>query len=133
VLIDGTMDYGIDIGSGTNAITNGLRFGSTGITTDLTLQNGETLDNDTDNTVKLGFGAAGGILNLTSATNSVINASARLDLQADGGAIDVNLAGGSTATGCTVANSTGNLTCTGNITGAATGTVGYWTRSGYRR
>ncbi len=43
---------------------------------------------------------------------------------------DVLLAGGSAATGCTVANSTGNLTCSGNIIGGTTGTIGYWSRSG---
>lgn len=43
---------------------------------------------------------------------------------------DILLAGGSGSTGCTVANSTGNLTCAGSITGAATGTIGYWSRSG---
>ena len=64
--------------------------------------------------------AAGGTL---SATNTGLN------LQTDG-AVDVNLAGGSTATGCTVTNSSGNLTCTGNITGTPSGTVGYWSRTG---
>ena len=37
-----------------------------------------------------------------------------------------------TNTLCTItdAGTTGNLTCTGNITGASTGTAGYWSRSG---
>lgn len=37
-----------------------------------------------------------------------------------------------TNTLCTItdAGSTGNLSCSGNITGASTGTVGYWSRSG---
>jgi hypothetical protein len=39
---------GITIGSGTQSITNGLKIGSTGVTTDFVLQNGETLDNDTN-------------------------------------------------------------------------------------
>ncbi len=43
---------------------------------------------------------------------------------------NVLLAGGSAATGCTVTNSTGDLTCTGTISGGATGTVGYWSRAG---
>ena len=55
--------------------------------------------------------ANGGTL---SATNTGLN------LQGDG-AVDVNLAGGNSATGCTVQNSTGNLTCTGNITGTPPG------------
>jgi virginiamycin B lyase len=43
---------------------------------------------------------------------------------------DILLGGGSGSTGCTVTNASGNLTCTGNITGAATGTMGYWSRAG---
>lgn len=42
----------------------------------------------------------------------------------------INIAGGSASTGCTIINSTGNLTCTGNIVGASTGNQGFWTRSG---
>jgi hypothetical protein len=100
--------------TGGGAITTGIDFDDTDIVTDIEFQNGETLDNNTDNTLNIGYGGAGGILLLTSATNSVINASTRLDLQADG-AIDVNIAGGSSATGCTIANSTGNLTCAGAL------------------
>lgn len=67
-------------------------------------------------------GSAGGALLVTApATN--------LNLQSDG-SIDVNIAGGSSATGCTVANASGDLTCTGNITGSGSGTVGFWSRSG---
>lgn len=58
-----------------------------------------------------------------------INSTGALNLQSDG-TQDVNIAGGSAATGCTVSNSTGNLTCTGNITGASTGTAGFWQRVG---
>lgn len=122
-----------------NTTTNGtLTFGSTGITTDITLQNSETIDNDTDNQINLGLGSSG-TLKLTSSTTATIansagalaiNATATgLNLQADG-SVDVNIAGGSSATGCTVTNSNGNLTCTGNITGASTGTIGYWQRNG---
>jgi len=43
---------------------------------------------------------------------------------------DVNIAGGSGSTGCTIANSTGNLTCSGNISSSATsGTQGWWSRT----
>ncbi|MBI2442392.1 MAG: hypothetical protein HYV40_00600 [Candidatus Levybacteria bacterium] len=66
-------------------------------------------------------------LNLGS--NVTINSGATaLNLQTDG-AVDVNIAGGSGTTGCTVANSTGNLTCSGNIVGSSTGTQGYWQRT----
>ncbi len=43
---------------------------------------------------------------------------------------DILLGGGSSSTGCTITNSTGNLTCSGSVTGASTGTFGYWTRTG---
>ena len=43
---------------------------------------------------------------------------------------DVSLAGGSSSTGCTVSDATGNLVCTGNITSASSsGTVGFFTRN----
>ncbi|HEX5456580.1 MAG TPA: hypothetical protein VFW77_04400, partial [Candidatus Saccharimonadales bacterium] len=45
-------------------------------------------------------------------------------------ATSINLAGGSGATGCTVAGATGNLTCSGTISTTNTsGTVGFWTRN----
>ncbi len=80
-----------------------------------------------------------GAVNSLNVSGTAISGTGALTVDANGantvsiGGIstgDVLLAGGSGANGCTVANSTGNLTCTGNITGAATGTVGYWTRSG---
>jgi hypothetical protein len=49
-----TLTDAIHIGSGTQAIANGLNMGgSTGITTDLVLQNSETIDNNTDGTILL--------------------------------------------------------------------------------
>ena len=41
----------------------------------------------------------------------------------------LNLAGGSSSTGCTI-DSSGNLTCAGNLGGGSTGTAGFWTRNG---
>lgn len=116
--------------------TTGLTFAGAGA--DIIFTNGETIDNDTNNQITLGLGASGTLL-LTSTTTATLTNSAGalainafatgLNLQADG-AVDVNIAGGSGATGCTVTNSSGNLTCTGNITGANAGTAGYWSRSG---
>ena len=63
-------------------------------------------------------GPAGGALSIVAAATS-------LELQGDG-ALDVNIAGGTGSTGCTIYNSTGALTCDGDITGPATGNVGYW-------
>ncbi|HWY78770.1 MAG TPA: hypothetical protein VNW29_00260, partial [Candidatus Sulfotelmatobacter sp.] len=43
---------------------------------------------------------------------------------------NLNFAGGSTSTGCTVTNATGDLTCSGNITTTNTsGTVGFFSRN----
>ncbi len=65
-------------------------------------------------------------LNLGS--NITINSAATaLNLQADGSP-DVNIAGGSGTTGCTIANATGNLTCSGTVTGNGTVLSQYWQR-----
>jgi hypothetical protein len=46
-------------------------------------------------------------------------------------AVSINLAGGGSDTGCTVAGATGNLTCSGAIqTNATSGIQGWWTRTG---
>ncbi len=116
--------------------TAGLLLSGSGA--DLTFANGETIDNDTNNQINLGLGASGTLLLTSTTTASITNSagalninaqSTGLNLQADG-SIDVNIAGGNSATGCTITNSNGNLACSGNITGASTGTVGYWSRSG---
>lgn len=71
------------------------------------------------------------LLNATATTINFAGAASTLNIGPTGAtATSINLAGGSGATGCTVDGATGNLTCSGNITGAATGTVGYWSRSG---
>jgi len=71
------------------------------------------------------------LINATATTVSFAGAAATLNIGPGAAtATSVNLAGGSGATGCTVDGATGNLVCTGNITGSASGTVGYWSRSG---
>ncbi len=82
--------------------------------------------NSSGNIVQIG-GAANTIANTSGLT--ITAAATGLNLQPDG-TVDVNLAGGSGATGCTVANATGNLTCSGSIVGSSSGTLGYWSRSG---
>jgi hypothetical protein len=63
--------------------------------------------------------------------NLTLNAKGAGTISINGAATgDVLLGGGSASTGCTVTNSTGALACSGSITGASTGTVGYWARSG---
>ncbi len=54
----GTLTSGIVVGSGTQTITNGLYIGSTGVTTDIRLQNGATIDNDTSGVLKLTAGTS---------------------------------------------------------------------------
>ncbi|MCX6762936.1 MAG: hypothetical protein NT093_04115, partial [Candidatus Moranbacteria bacterium] len=71
-------------------------------------------------------------LNLEAGTTGEINigsvSSGNVNIAAQGTG-DILLAGGSGFTGCTVANATGNFTCSGNITGSSSGTVGFWTRT----
>lgn len=112
--------------------TTGLTFTGTGGQINFT--NGETIDNDTNNQINLGLGSSGTLLLTSSTTASITNSAGALginaqatglNLQADG-SIDVNIAGGSGATGCTITNSNGNLACSGTITqngtAVATGT-----------
>lgn len=70
----------------------------------------------------------GGSANTISESSGLtLNGLTALNLQTDG-SIDVNIAGGSGATGCTVNNLTGDLTCSGTISGATGGS--YWNRAG---
>ncbi len=103
---------------------------------------------DTSPTVTIG---GGGTITFTDGTNTLFsiadagttgNATTTGNLAVSGGDITtgaatfnfvagtttLNLAGGSGSTGCTVDGS-GNLTCTGAITGSASGAQGYWTRT----
>ncbi|MCX7997213.1 MAG: tail fiber domain-containing protein [Patescibacteria group bacterium] len=50
----GTMTTGLVIGSGSQTITAGINLDSTGITTDIILQNDETIDNNIDGQIKIG-------------------------------------------------------------------------------
>ena len=122
----GLVDNAIKITSLGAGITTGININDTDVATAILLQQGEYINNLTDNQINLGIGTSGTLL-LTSGTTASITNSAgiltinaqatSLDLQADG-SINVNLAGGSSATGCTIANSTGNLTCSGTVTGS---------------
>ncbi len=106
---------------------------------DLTLQTtgsaGDVLITSVDD-ITITYAASGGTFSLTDGTERLgIADNGTLVLGDSGAATDidgssVDLAGGSGSTGCTVDNSTGNLTCTGNIIGSTSGTIGYWSRSG---
>lgn len=80
--------------------------------------------NSSGNIVSVG-GAAHSISNSSGLTLN--SAATALNLQ-DDGSININLAGGSSNTGCTIDNATGDLTCSGTISGATGGS--YWNRSG---
>lgn len=132
--IDAAGNAGDDSGSFINGITLTGNIASPGTVTaidietnwdtDINLQNDETISNAVNNEINLGLGTDG-ILRLTSANSaSIANTAGALtisafatafNLQGDG-TIDVLIAGGSGFTGCTIANTTGNLSCSGDLT-----------------
>ena len=76
----------------------------------------------------IGFARAGAI-STGDATNLTLDAGTTGLVQiANTSSGNVEIAGGVSATGCTITNATGDLSCSGDITGANTGTVGYWSR-----
>ncbi len=112
----------------------GLNINDTGITTDISLQNGETIDNNTDGSINLGatvLELTGGttihsdqttvaLLNTTTTTLNVGGAATTINLGPTGnGASTVVVSGGSADTGCTFDGSNGNLTCSGTISGSS--------------
>jgi len=86
--------------------------------------------------LKVTSAAAGGglaLATISSGTNENLTVDAKGSGTVSVGAAstgDILLGGGSASTGCTLTNSSGDFACSGNITGASTGTVGYWSRSG---
>ena len=93
---------GLTLNSGSNTITfdsSDTTLTASGLTT---LTTAASLSATSTTTLTLGTGAT-----LNSNGTS-------LNVQGDG-AVDVNIAGGSAATGCTVANASGNLTCSGDV------------------
>lgn len=125
------------INAGTGAISGGSIAGATLTTTGNTSVGGvltvsSTINTNTFNASSLSFSGSNPLIT-TSSLNSGINLEANGSGLVNIGAVstgDINIGGGSGSTGCTIFNSNGNLTCTGNILGAATGTVGYWSRAG---
>ena len=77
IMIDGTMDTGLVIGSGTNAITTGINLDSTGITNDIILQNGEGINNETNGTVQITTGTFQAI---NAATNIIVASTTTMSL-----------------------------------------------------
>ncbi len=119
---DSGADFLTILGSGNVGI------GDTSPAALLTVGSGDLFQVDSSGNITNIGGAAHTIANSTGALNIDAATSGALNLNGTGTG-DVNIAGGSVSNGCTVANSSGNLTCTGSITGATSGTAGYWSRS----
>lgn len=125
------------INAGSGPISGGSIAGATLTTTGNTSVGGalsvsSTLNTNVFNATSLIFSGGGPVITVSS-----LNSGISLEASGTGliniGAVstgDINIGGGFGSTGCTIFNSSGNLTCTGDILGAATGTVGYWTRAG---
>ena len=132
--VNGTGDVSLGTGSGDVTIGNttgtfqlassgGLNVSTTGGLTGVA-----TIDTISVSDTALGFAGAGAI-SAGGTSNLTLNAGGSGLVQIGGTSTgNVELAGGVSATGCTIYNSTGDLACTGNITGSNTGTVGYWSR-----
>ncbi len=120
-------------------------------TTELTLQNNETIDNNVDGSINLGATTLEltgvttihsnqttvALLNTTTTTLNLAGAATTINFGPTGSAAStIAMSGGSGDTGCTLNGATGALTCSGDITSSGTGTptAGFWTRnttSGY--
>jgi fibronectin-binding autotransporter adhesin len=98
------------------AATTAIDISNTGVTTDIGLQNGETIDNDTDNQINLGLGTSG-TLRLTSTTAATIANSA--------GTLNINPAGGTLATTATTltASSLATFTTAASLSMGSTSTL----------
>ncbi|HSW89963.1 MAG TPA: MerR family DNA-binding transcriptional regulator [Patescibacteria group bacterium] len=105
---------GITIGSGTQVITNGIVIGSTGVVTDITLQNGETIDNNTD--AQISFGSTT-TLTATGALTLKSGGANAMTLDA-GGAAALNL-GNTNATSIAMGNSSVTAITLGNAAATA--------------
>jgi trimeric autotransporter adhesin len=94
-------------GSGTLSIAGAATFSS-------------TINSNTFTSTALTFAGA----------SPVITGSTTINVATTGGTGTVLLGGGSGSTGCTVDDSTGNLTCAGAITGGSSSTQGFWNSDG---
>jgi len=103
-----------------------------GATTSAAVTFSSTINSNTFSSTALTFaGATPAISASTAGTNINLDAGTSGKVVIAGSSTgDVDMAGGSSSTGCTVTNSSGTLTCAGDIIGGSTGTSGYWTRAG---
>lgn len=77
----GTITDGIQIGSAAETITNGIRMATSAMTTDIILQNGETIDNDTDGTVLINDSTGTALISSSLTTTSLNLTNARAGMQ----------------------------------------------------
>ncbi len=108
---------GITIGSGTQSITTGINLASTGITTDFSLQNGETIDNNVDGTIQLTAGITALSGDLTITGNDITFGNGETISNATDGDITVTTASGGSLNVLTgnlkVGNATPDVTLNG--------------------
>ncbi|OGK54848.1 hypothetical protein A3H80_03945 [Candidatus Roizmanbacteria bacterium RIFCSPLOWO2_02_FULL_37_19] len=101
----GTITNGINIVETAGTITTGLNIGS-GVGTAIALQNGETIDNTTDNQINLNLGSSGSLMLTSSTESKIANSAGNLTmdivgdiyLDADGGDLIFNDNGSTVAT-----------------------------------
>ncbi|MDL2342456.1 MAG: hypothetical protein QFB87_05265 [Patescibacteria group bacterium] len=125
----GAVAQTINIGNNSTASsTTNVLVGST-VAGTTTIQNAATISLNAGTVV--GNVTTQNLFNTVATTINFGGAASNLNVgPAGAAAASINIAGGSAATGCTIDGATGNLVCSGNITGNATGTVGYFSRSG---
>ncbi len=66
----------------TTAYNYGLNINTTAVTTDISLQNGETIDNDTNNQINLNLGSSGKLLLTSTTASTIANSAGPLTLDA---------------------------------------------------
>ncbi len=105
-LFTNATTLGLGAGSGTTTVNNSLSVNGGTLTTNQTTFN---------------------LVNSTATTINFASAATTLNVGPTGASGSVAISGGSGDTGCTLDGTTGNFTCSGNITSTATsGTQGWW-------
>ncbi len=121
----GTINIGTNAtGTGKTTVTIGSSNDGSGVT----LQGGTGNINLNAGTIATNATTLN-LFNTTATTISLAGAATTLNIGPTGASGSILLSGGSTDTGCTLNGVNGDFACTGNITGASTGTAGYWSRA----
>ncbi len=121
--ITGALTVGGNLGIGGTANIDSLTYGLGGL----------RVNGLADLTGNVGIGGSLNLTSLASFSSNLLVQGGDIDTSAStfnvaSSATTLNLAGGSSNTGCTIDGS-GNITCTGNIGGGGTGTQGFWGRA----